>query len=483
MNRKFSRYSFLWYLILLNIGLAAYATPVTDAGDAGVYIRWSQAFLGEVSNSNFAHRSPFYSIVLAGFMLLFNPPTLYKVGIFFNYSLIAGIVWMVYLQFTRLFSTKKMAIVAALLFNLSLSTIFFANILQTEILTAFFVVLSLTLLIEIHEKRKTGYVIAYGAVIGLLSLTRFNTVPLIFTYSLLLCITLFRQKQTARRWIFSLLAFFIPYLLIINAWCFYNQYHNGFYGLFPHSGKGVSRNIIVASIRPEDSVSAANKPLLEIFIKARTSYFEKPDIKNKGSLSKFDKFNIIPELYSGFGIYSEARPALSRHFNLPESSGEYELSLKLGDFYQEIAKQNKDFILKFCFISFLSSFRASINGALPMKYGKINLNILPAFVMMLYSVAFLCISVFVFFAFFVFIWQGIKISWHFDFTLLAMFLLIFSFWGINFGFAAAGDANRFKFPVEPLILGLFVYYSAQTRDWFVKWNVNRHNSIRKIKLN
>ena len=198
---------------------------------------------------------------------------------------------------------------------------------------------------------------------------------------------------------------------------------------------------------------------------------------------EFDKFNIITDLYSGYGIYSEARPELSRHFNLPESSGEYELSLKLGDFYQEIAKQNNTFILKFRFISFLSSFRASSNGALPSKYGKINLNILPAFVMMLYGIAFLCISVFVFFAFFFFIWKGIKISWHFDFTLLAMFLLIFSFWGINFVFAAAGDANRFKFPVEPLILGLFVYYMVQIWDWFVKWNDDRHNKLRKLKLN
>lgn len=483
MNQKFSHYSFLWYLILLNIGLAAYATPVTDTGDADVYIRWGQSFLVEGSNINFSHRSPLYSIVLAGFMLLFNPPVLYKVVVFFHYALVAGIVWMVYLQFRHLFSTKRMAILAALLFNISFSTIYYANILETEILTAFFVVLSLTFLMKINEKGSLMHVIAYGTVVGLLSLTRFNTVPLIFTFSLLLCIILFRQKQTARKWIFSIMAFFVPYLLIINAWCLYNQYHNNFYGLFPHSGKGISRNIIVASIRPEDSVSSINKPLLDIFIKARATYLEKPDIKNKGSLSKYDKFDILTDLYSGYGIYSTAKPALFRHFDLSESSGEYELSLKLSDFYQEIAKQHKGFILKFRFISLLSSFRASSNGALPPNYEKINLNILPAFVLVLYGLAFPCISLFVFFAFFFFIWKSIKISWNFDFTLLAMFLLIFSFWGINFAFAAAGDSNRFKFPAEPLILGLFLYYAEQIWDWFVKWNDDRHIGQRKLKPN
>lgn len=483
MNQLYTRHNFLWLLILLNMGLAAYAIPVTDTGDASEYIRWGQSFLGEGSSINLAHRSPFYSIVLAGFMLLFKPPLLYKLVVFFHYALVTGTVWMVYLQFRHLFSTKKMAMLAALLFNVSFSTIYFANILETEILTAFFVVLSLTLLMKIHEKGSLAQVIAYGTAVGLLSLTRFNAVPLIFTFFLLLCISLFRQMKPARKWIFSLVAFIVPYLFIINAWCLYNQYHNGFYGLFPHSGQRISRNIIVASIRPEDSVSAINKPLLDIFIKARATYLKKPEIKNKSSLSEFDKFDFLTDLYSGYPIYTEARPELCRHFHLPGSSGEYELSVKLTNFYQEIAKQNQGFILKFRFISLLSSFRASSNGDLSPEYGNINLNILPAFVLKLYGISFLCISLFVFFAFFFFIWKDIKNSWHFDFTLLAMFMLVFSFWGINFAFVSAGNANRFKFPVEPLILGLFVFYVVQTWEWLVQWKDDRHIGHRKLKPN
>jgi len=483
LNRIYSHSNFLWFLILLNTGLAVYATPMFDFEDAGAYISFSHTFLGDGTGDNFAHRSPFYSIVLAGFTLLFRQPAvLYKVMIFFNYALVAATAWMVYLLFRRLFSTKKMAVLAALLFNISFATIFFANLLQTEILTVFFTVLAFTLLMKIHEKEGIGYIIIYSAAIGLLSLTHYNTVPLIFTFTILLCISLFQNKKTVRKWIVSLIAFLIPCFLIINAWCFYNQQHNGFYGLFPHSGGNISRNIIVASIRPEDKVSTGNQPLLDIFVKARATYLNAEEIRTKGSLSKFDKFDFLTDLFSGFEIYSVARPKLFDYFKLPGSSGEYELSLKLSGFYQEIAKQNQGFIQKFRFISLLNGFRASSKGSLPQKYGIINLNILPAFSFMIYSIAFILLSMVVFIAFFFFIWKGIKRKWHFDFIFLGMFLIIFSYWGINFVFITAGDANRFKFPAEPFILGLSLYYIAGVWNWVTKLVGERYDKYRKLKI-
>ena len=98
---------------------------------------------------------------------------------------------------------------------------------------------------------------------------------------------------------------------------------------------------------------------------------------------------------------------------------------------------------------------------MPLEYGKTNLNILPSWVFMAYKLAFPLVSLFVFCAFFPFAWRGIARGWKFDFTLLCMFLVVFSFWGINAAFVTTNDANAYKFPAEPLIIGLFVFYAVK----------------------
>ncbi|GJM34818.1 MAG: hypothetical protein DHS20C18_38190 [Saprospiraceae bacterium] len=480
MRQSLQKNGFIWGLALLNLALAIYATPISDWGDPAEYILLSESFLGWSTDVNMAHRSPLYSIILAGFMLVLKPPLLYKVMVFLQYLLLAFTSWMIFLLFQRVFSAKKLALFTALLFNLSFATIFYGTLLQTEILTVFLVVLAVTILLNIYQKGNLKHYIALGAVVGLISLARFSAVPLIFTFFILLLIVLYRQKASARKWVFSLCAFFVPYLLLINAWCVYNQYNNGFYGLFPHSGQGVSKNIMVASLRPYYTVSEANKPILDLFLEARETYLEKPKTQFKGSLAKFDKFGILPDLYGGYAIYMEAGPELRQHFALPATAGEYELSQKLTDFYREISGQNQAFVLKFRFISFLNGFRAAESGTMPPEFGKINLNILPAFFFIIYRLAFVGICFFVFFSFFYFVLNGIKNGWNFDFTLLTLFFIVFSFWGINFVFVTAADANRFKFPAEPFIFGLFVYYSALVWNWFTgkvhSWR-DRHRQI------
>lgn len=444
-------------LAILNGALAVYATPITDRFDPTEYILLSKSFLGQATDVNLAHRSPLFSIILAGLMLLLKPPMLYKVMVCIHYVLIAFTSWMVYRLFQRVFSAKWLAMLTAVLFNVSFATITFANLIQTEILTVFLVVLSLVILVKIDDFGKRGQYFALGVVVGLISLARFSAVPIVFTFFVLLLIVLLRQKAPAREWVFSIGTFFVPYLLLVNAWCLYNKNHFGFYGLFPRSsGQTVSRNITVASIRPEYQVTEENKPVLAIFLKARENYLKESPVN-----SKMDKFGISADFYGGYNIYLVAVPDLRRHFGLPASAGEYELSQKLSGFYQEISKQNQAFVLKFRFISLLYSFKVSESGLLPAEFGKINLNILPGFFFKIYGLAFVGISLFVFFAFFYFIASSIRNGWNFDFTLLTMFFVVFSFWGINFAFVTAVDANRFKFPAEPFIFGLFVYYITQ----------------------
>jgi hypothetical protein len=78
-------------------------------------------------------------------------------------------------------------------------------------------------------------------------------------------------------------------------------------------------------------------------------------------------------------------------------------------------------------------------------------------------------SLVVFVSFLFFIFNSIKAKFNPDITLLTLFFVVYSFWGINFMFFTVGDANRFKFPAEPLIIGLFVYYL----DKMVRWKRNK----------
>ena len=133
------------------------------------------------------------------------------------------------------------------------------------------------------------------------------------------------------------------------------------------------------------------------------------------------------------------------------------MALKLSNFYQEIAMQHKQFIFTYRFISFFAGFVPSVRGLLPPEYGTTNLNILPSVDFKMYSITMVLISLVVFVSFLFFVRNWIRSKGQVNIVLLAMYLLVFSFWGINFAFVTMGDANRFKFPAEPFIFGLFLY--------------------------
>lgn len=468
MKPNISNYSFIAILVVLNLVLAFYATPVTDLGDASSYIDFSKTFMGEVSNYSHAHRSPLYSIIMAVFMLFFKGPFLYKVMVIFQYMLVAVTVWLIYLLFRRLFQRKELAMIVAMLFNLSFSTIFFANIIITETLSVFLLILTVSLLLRVFDRGGLVRIFILGFAIGLLSLARFNTIPLIITFIVLLAYILFRRKVSVIKWIYSIGVFIFSYALIINLWCIYNYQNNGFYGLFPGAEVGIPRtprNIIISSIRPGNTVSEANKPVLEIFLKARAEFLTRKKIVLKGSLAFLDKRSILTGLYSGYTILGLATPALRAHYKLPDSTSESEITSQLTDFLKEIAAQNNRFVWEFRFFSLLSGFRASTGGSLPLEYGNINLNILPPITFVIYKLIFLFMSAFVFIAFFFFLTGTVKTKFKPDITILTMFFIVFSFWGINFVFFTVGDANRFKFPAEPFIIGLFAYYFCKFYRW------------------
>jgi 4-amino-4-deoxy-L-arabinose transferase-like glycosyltransferase len=458
-------------LLCINIALALYATPVTDCGDAGSYLQLSNKFLGEKIELNMAHRSPLFSMLLALVIKTFGIPLAFKIAVYIQYCLVFATSVIIYSLFKRMFRNPLLPFIISILFNLSFSTIYFANILLTEILTIFLLFVSLHFLMKYFDKKKFIYLILLGLSIGLLSLARFNAIPLIFSFLILLYYILFiEQRSSFKKGLISSIVFLIPYLFILNSWAFYNLNQNGFYGLLPGGGLLASRNAIVASISQANKVDQDYQPVLDIFIKARDAYSSLRIDDIKGSLSSNDKYGILNDLHSGYAVYMIAYPHLIKYFNLKETDGEFQMNNKLKRFYKEISRENSSFIWKLRVYSLLNGFRASISGILPSIYGKVNLNILPPFIIKLNKLINFFISSFVFVAFFFFVLKLIKNhSKKPDFILLVLFTVVLSFWGINFIFATVSDANRFKFPAEPLIIGLFIYYVNALVQWIINF--------------
>lgn len=464
-------------LLCINIALALYATPITDCGDASSYIELSMKFLGENNAVYLTLRSPLYSMILALIIKTFGISLGFKVMVYIQYCLVFATSILIYSLFVRMFKNPLFPFLISILFNLSFSTIYFANILLTEILSIFLLFVSLYFLLKYFDRKKSKYLFILGLSVGLLSLARFNAVPIIFSFFGLLCyLVFFQQKNGIKKNLVSLIVFLIPYLIILNSWAIYNLNQNGFYGLFPAGGIMVSRTVIIASIRTDNKFKSEYKPVSDIFIKARDVYSSQKRADIRGSLSSNDKYGILEDLQSGYVIYMIAWPDLIKYFDLKETDGEYQMNLKLNGFYKEIARENSGFIWKLRLYSLLNSFRASISGILPSSYGNINLNILPPLIIKLNKLINFFVSFFVFGAFFFFILKLLKKKTKEpDFLLIVLFIIVFSFWGINFVFATAGDANRFKFPAEPLIIGLFIYYVREIFQWVINFKLRETN--------
>jgi len=456
MKRKLNRLQILYILILIiiNLFLAIYSEPITDLGDGPTYIVLSKVFLGR-ADATLIHRSPLYSIVMAGFMLLFSPPFLFKIMIIMQFLLVGLSAWMLYIIFRPLFPNDKPAMSIGLMFNLSLSTIYFASIILTEILTVFLLIVSIYWLLKLQRGYSVKYLVYLGLFLGLLSLSRYNAIPLVIPVLLMLIYLMITQKLSIKKMSLSLLIIIMAYLVVINIWCFHNYKKYEFYGLFRGRSE-LPYNAIIATIRPENVVSDKNKDILRIFLQARNRYLAQSKSGLKGSLSGYTSQELSNDIYSGCAIYYLACNEFKDYFKMSDDFEHVKLQNALNGFYKEIYRQNRLYILRLQFISFFSGFRSSAS-ALPIEYGKKNINILPAILIKLYKISVIGISFLVFITFFIFSYLMIKKRIKPEYLILLSYVIVFSFWGINFYFNTVNDANRFKFPAEPFIIGLFVY--------------------------
>jgi 4-amino-4-deoxy-L-arabinose transferase-like glycosyltransferase len=451
--------------LLLSFIPAFVFTPVTDAGDAGVYINYALKLAGDVNSQSYITRSPLYPLILAGLIKTAGLEALPGIVIVVQFFLNFLSSVLIFEIFKKIMSLRS-AVISAFIFYFNLSTIYYGYMILTETLSVFLFLLSVYILtLWIHNKNNL-LTIYLGVLISLLILARFNTLPLIFTFLFLIMVIplIIKDKFHFLKSFRHLIQFLLPVALILNAYCYLNYRNHQFYGLFPNGGSPViTRNAVLATIDGDEKITEENQKVFELFLEGRRNYNSRKPVEKKGSLHGAAGSNIIDRLYSGYQIYLDAFPELCDLYDLDPLSPEPYLSEKLTPFYKEIISQNRADLWKMRFLSLANSFRSSSGIIIPGRE-SVNLNSLPGFIIVSYKLLMIICAVVLFL--FSAIYLAKKIIDHqvVDTYLLSLILFFLSFYLINFIFGTAGDANRFKYPSEPLMIGLIVYLVEQSYD-------------------
>ncbi len=454
-----------WKIVLFISGLfislifAFSFTPVSNQGDGSAYINYAKKLTGDEVAHSYVHRSPLYAFLLALIMKTIGFESLPRIVVIMQNMLILG-ASIILFNIVKHFLTKQLSLIAVLLFFFSFSTIFYGYMVLTEILTMFLFLLSIWILLKWINVKSNNLLFLLGILTSLLILTRFNTLPLIAAFLFIIVYSLFLAGSSPS--FYSVLGkafmFLLPLVIVLNIFAFYNYRTNDFYGLFPTGGSAlISRNAVLATIDGTEPVSDENKAVYNIFLEAANKHKSKVNIEKKASLLKLWKPDFIKKVYSGFQIYGSALPALCSFYGINPEASEPLLSENLKPFYKEIASLNRDRIFMMRIYSLLNSFRSS-SGITMAGKENINLGLLPAWLLMAYKSAMIFISLFTFIAVLLYLGYRIIKFKIIDPAFLTIIVFYLSFYLINFYFVIAGDSNRYKFPSEPLMFGLFVYF-------------------------
>jgi hypothetical protein len=434
--------------------------PVTEFGDAPTYLRYAQVIAVNGDTGTFLSCSPFYPWLLYLIISAFGKSIAVNAMIILQYLLLYTSIALIYSIIKAWYDKWPIVLLTVLLAMINLSAIYYGFMLQTETLTMFFLIFSVWLVLDGISRSSSIRLSFSGISISLMILSRFNTLPMVLVFLVIISILTYLQDDFKLiKAVQYMAAFLIPVLIILNGYAFLNYQKHGFYGLFPLGGSEiVSRNALIATIDGSEIVSEDSKPVLAIFQKAGEEVNANPISEKKGSLTRFDKFHFTDKLYKGFKIYSAALPELCRYFNIDSDIPEPDMSGKLAPFYYEIRQQNQSEIWSIRFLSLLSSLRSS-SGLVISENPDSHLGRLPAWIIIVYKLIVFLFSSMVFVCSIFYIIRCILKSARPAPIILLFILVIFGFFLINFTFATAGDANRFKYPAEPLIISLGVYYS------------------------
>jgi hypothetical protein len=231
--------------------------------------------------------------------------------------------------------------------------------------------------------------------------------------------------------------------------------------LFPKAQIAVSRNLLLVALDDELKVPDKYTEVKKIMLNSKQKILSKKKIRSKGSLLEHTGAtftNMFDYLQVGFSTYHCSKSHLLKYYGLEGyEDSEFQLTVELHDFYKEIANQNKLTIFLLRLYSAVYSFKDSQSGLTPdIKY---NTNVLPPIIFIVYKLLFLssmacfiiltCVYIF-----------GLLINKLFNRNYSALVILWFIgyFPAINFIYGTMQAAARFKFPSEPLIFGLLIFY-------------------------
>jgi len=457
-----------WKIAILFSGLcislifAFSFTLVSNQGDGPAYINYALKLSGEDVSQSYFYRSPLYPLLLAVIVKIFGMESLGRIVIVIQYLLIfcASIILF---KTIKLVLTEQQSLISVLLFFFSFSTIYYGYMVLTEILAMLLFLLSIRALMKWIDRKSGYFLLLSGILTSLLILSRFNTLPLIagFLFIIVYSLIFAERPKSVYSVLVKAFIYLLPLVIVLNIFAFYNYRVNDLYRLFPTGGSPlISRNAILATIDGTEPVSDENETVYNIFLEAANRQKLKVTTEKKASLLQIWKPGFIGKLYSGFQIYASALPALCSLYGINPEAPEPQISENLKPFYKEIISLNRERIFMMRIYSLLNSFRSS-SGITMNGNENVNLGLLPAWSIMTYKSAMIFISLFTFVAVLLYLGYRIVTFKIIDPVFLTIIVLYLSFYMINFFFVIAGDSNRYKFPSEPLMFGLFIYFVAK----------------------
>jgi 4-amino-4-deoxy-L-arabinose transferase-like glycosyltransferase len=446
--------------------------PVTyqAQGDYPAYINLAKQIFNipGAATTDLSHRSPLYSVVLGLFILIFGESGhLYPLMIF-QYFLIFVTSILIYKIFKLLTSDRIIAFIAGIAGVLNLTTVFFGYMMLSETLTLFLFTWAVWKILHYYNMQKIYSLIIAGILTGLVVLARFNTLglPVVIIIGLIIVHFVRNRESGINKLVKEITVFAISTLAILNLWAFYNYTEKGLYELLPKYHVG-QRWAVPASINKENKTGDDYDEVLAIFLKTREELLLNASRRTmrKGSLLSNNLIRKVNDFFrpevSGYFMYRDSEQELLDYYGLDNTPENIRiLNEKLKPFYRIIAEQNRRELNRFRIYSFIYSFK-HISPVLPYE-STVSLNILPAFVLKLYKLAFIFVCVVAFAGSIIhcsYIISGREklksgIYW------IILYSLIWYFPLVNWYASVLGDANRFRFPADAVILGIFICYCS-----------------------
>jgi 4-amino-4-deoxy-L-arabinose transferase-like glycosyltransferase len=405
-----------------------------------------------------------YSIILGLFLLVFGEPHYLTALLVLQYALIFASSLLIYRITRRLTESNMAAMIAGLAGIFNLTVIFFGFMILSETLALFLFTLMAWLILRNYNSGRPWLILVAGLTSGLLILTRYNMIgiPVVAVVLLAVAAAVERERISLSGVLRNILLFIIGVVFITSLWALRNYITFDRFELIPkhHTGQ---RWAVPATIDENNTVSGEYREVHEIFLRTRYELLEKERsrVYRKSSLLEHGLIRKINDSFrpevSGYFMYRDAEDELLALYGLEKKTESIRiLNEKLKPYYEEIAKQNRGKINRLRVYSFLYSFK-HISPTLPMEE-PVNLNVLPSFILKAFKILFILMVVLTYSGSVVHIIWMISRRGRLREALpwLIMYGLIWYFPLANTYANVLGDANRFRYPADILITGLFI---------------------------